>query len=441
MNNLARRAVRLLGLLAATVTPVAGWGGPELPSADPAAPAIRMPYWTQAALPSDIDPWVRRHVAESETARSDSRTTLLTSVALQMLSRYGEPDLSQDEQVSRLESIASGEAEDDYIASGEVSISSANAAQPDVDTTAGASGAEPATAGSAADAGARDAALVAWLSSPEGLETLSRMSGDQIGGIAALVAAMRGTPQASVPAAAAPAVPAGGVGNLPAAMGRPEVLVQGWSARRTADGAVEVVNAGFDASAIEVSEGMVLGPLGAVLRIEDGSGGVSVVLADGRRIAPASPVLSEGIPDLDGEENPPSAAAPGEFLLSALPEEPDLIADLRPQVSGGAATIVTAPRPRETQPPMPRPAGLAGPATAEPAARRPAAEPSVRPRARPAALATATAPATAPADQPAAAPLVHPLPRPASLGAPAKADETLAAFRPMPRPASLKGNR
>lgn len=430
------RTTSILSLFALSSAPVLASGGPDIASMDPLAPRILIPSWTPEALPSDIDAWVRRTVAEAASTEASSGDALLESVAMQMLDRYDVSDLSEEEQASRFLSIANGEAAADY----EKSNISEDAVRFSKDSFAGFSDEAPvaeAVPAETAKNAETDAAFLAFLASPEGMQTLSMMSGDQISAIAALVSAMRSdVPPEQLfgrPASALDGVPelsedpsATDVAALvksmtdPSAATAPEVrdvgdgknlLLAGWEARLTDEGGVEIFNASMEGSALPVVEGMVLGPFGPVQTIEASEAGVTVVFASGETITSIETPLEEGVPALAdaGQGTPEDVSAGGEFILSALPDLPAgaQAAPLSPETVVADAVIpegglVSSLRPK------PRPANLLAEAKLSD---NPLA--SLRPKPRPENLVVAAAEAVSPKD--ALTRSLRPKPRPASL--------------------------
>lgn len=431
--------VSILSLVALASLPAWALGKAEIASSDPLAPRIILPAWTPTALPEGVDPWVQNIVKARVAAEMTSGDALLESVAMQMLDRYDVSDMSEEEQTQRFLSIATGDAASDYEKS-QISMDAVRFSRESFDGFAEEIAAPEAPPDTGDDKAKTDAAFLEFLASPDGMKTLSMMSGDQISAIAALVSAMRSDlpPEQlfGTPASAMEGVPelsqdpsgtdvASLVKSMTEAGAMPEpetrdvgdgrnLLLAGWVSRVGVDGTVEIVNPTIEGSALPVMEGMVLGPFGPVAALQETASGVQVVFANGERIGPEGPVLDEGVPALSGSETAQGDAPSGEFILSALPDMP-------------AGT------------PVPVEAETVAPVTADIAAAvEGGLETSLRPRPRPADLEEKAAPvAEGGLDR-----SPRPLPRPKTLVlaevAPKPADGGLTtSLRPKPRPDSL----
>lgn len=438
------RNTSILSLLIMGSVPAWALVKPKIVSSDPLAPPILVPTWVPEALPADIDPWVRRSVEARAAKEAETGNALLESVAMQMLDRYDVSDMSPEEQAGRFMSIASGEAAADY----EQSHISEDAVRFSKDSFEGfakeSQGAEEATASPDTKA-QTDAAFLAFLASPEGMKTLSMMSGDQISAIAALVSAMRSDlPPEQLfgrPASEMDGVPelsqdpsATDVAELVKSMTAPQtpeepavrdvgdgtnLLLSGWTAREAEDGGVEIVNESIEGSALAVVEGMVLGPFGPVQSIEKTPNGIQVAFANGEVISSQDSVLEDGVPVLAGTETAQDGGnAGGEFILSALPEMPEgSPAQISPEPAALGAEDVpgaiaeAAGAPTSSLRPKPRPENLV--TTTEADSPDVSMVTSLRPKPRPENLVVAAATQEAPEEAPARSP--RPRPRPASL--------------------------
>lgn len=438
------RNTSILSLLVLGSVPAWALGEPEIASSDPIAPRILVPAWVPEALPADIDPWVRRVVEARAAKDAASGNALMESVAMQMLNRYDVSDMSPEEQAGRFMSIATGEAAADY----EKSHISEDAVRFSQDSFEGFArepqGAEE-IAASVDTKAQTDAAFLAFLASPEGMKTLSMMSGDQISAIAALVSAMRsdlppeqlfgrpasemdGVPELSQDPSATDVAELVKSMTAPKAPEEPAVrdvgdgtnlLLSGWTARETEDGGVEIVNESIEGSALAVVEGMVLGPFGPVQSIEKSPLGIQVAFANGEVISSQDSRLENGVPVLAGSESPEETGNNGgEFMLSALPEIPGGSSNQGLSEEGliGAppsqdAVAENAEAPASSLRPKPRPENFAEDDQAAPP--EGGMRTSLRPRPRPENLVVAAT--TQKASEAAPARSLRPRPRPASI--------------------------
>ena len=435
------RDTSILSVLIMGTVPAWALVEPEILSSDPLAPPIMVPSWIPEALPAEIDPWVRRIVEARAAKEAGPGNALMESVAMQMLDRYEISDMTPEEQAGRLMSIASGEAAADY----EKSHISEDAVRFSQDSFQGL-GMQPQSTEESPDVSEKktdtDAAFLAFLASPEGMKTLSMMSGDQISAIAALVSAMRSDlPPEQLfgrPASAMDGVPelsedpsATDVAELVKSMTAPQspvepavrdvgdgtnLLLSGWSARETEDGRVEIFNETIEGSALTVVEDMVIGPFGPVQSIERSTTGIQVSFANGEVIRSQDSLLGEGVPVLSGTEAQEATA--WEFMLSALPDMPEapLAQASSEEEAAGSETSQDAVTESVTAPasslrPKPRPEGLVENAPSSPSEL--GTDGSPRPKPRPENLVVAAAPQEG--SEGAMTRSLRPRPRPASL--------------------------
>jgi hypothetical protein len=349
-------------------------GGPAviLPAAHPRAMV--------ASLPDDIDPWVRDHVMNRDMAPPPK--ALFETMAAEMIDRYAPIVGSIDDRdaLKRLQDIAAGATIEDY-ARPKGFETAVRFSESVFDVPEDSSRESPDAA-----AGDQGEELMTFLGTQEGMRLLSTMSGDQIGAMASLVAAMQrdsaagaampvGAPLSGVPELSASALESVDINDLLSKPGRTEasvrdvgngenLLLEGWVAEFDPERGVMISNPAITASEMIVEEGMVIGPFGAVASIEDRDGILVVRLESGDEIRSLDKVdLAPLVPDLDQVAR---SSTQGEFILTALPDIPRVAKE---RLSSLAPMTSLRPTSR------PRPEATAEPAEVVLASTRPRARP------------------------------------------------------------------
>jgi hypothetical protein len=325
-------------------------------------PAVRLPAAHPRAIAdsSKIAPEdVIRHEAIGEEATPPSGA-IFDAMAVEMVDRYARMLGSVDEREARrrLEDIAAGATLFDYARP--EGFDTAVRFSETIFDVAEAPVAKPETSseqGSVAD-------LMGFLGTREGMRLLSTMSGDQIGAMAALVAAMQGdAPGAQIPYAAGASL--SGVPELSEAaldsvdindlLSKPDrdapsvrdvgdgsnLLLDGWIAEIDPERGVVISNPAIMASEMVVEPGMIIGPFGMVEAIEERDGILVVKLESGDEIKSLEAVsIAAAVPELTEVEEIGESA---EIILSDVP---DFIRAAKPPASDFAPVTSLRPKSR-----------------------------------------------------------------------------------------------